>query len=105
MKSRPAEEEQAAWEFVKYAMSPANQAQWQADTGDYPIPKSAYNEGPSKEWAAKYPQFLTAGNQIRDSPHNRKTNGAGLGGMPHARPRTQKIVRAGRPGHATTPQT
>src|SRR5207244_4351295 len=33
MKSRPAEEQQAAWEFVKYAMTPAVQAQWQSDTG------------------------------------------------------------------------
>src|SRR3989440_10404817 len=55
MKSRPAEEQQAAWEFVKYAMSPANQAQWQGETGDYPTRKAAYNEGPGKERARKYP--------------------------------------------------
>src|SRR6266576_3154510 len=75
MKSRPVEEQQAAWEFVKFAMTPVVQAQWQSDTGYYAIRKSAYNEAPAKEWATKYPQFLTAVNQIRESPQNRFTNG------------------------------
>ncbi len=104
MKSRPADEQQAAWEFVKYAMTPAIQAQWQSDTGYYPIRKSAYNEGPSKEWASKYPQFLTAVNQIRDSPQNRMTNGAVLGVMPMARQRTQKMIESVLLGQATTQQ-
>ena len=94
MKSRPAEEQQAAWEFVKYVTTPAVQAQWQADTGYYPVVKAAYNEGPSKEWASKYPQFLTAVNEIRESPQNRATNGAVLGVMPQARQRTQKMIEA-----------
>lgn len=102
MKSRPAEEQQAAWEFIKYAMSPAVQAQWQADTGYYPIAKAAYNEGPSKEWGSKYPQFLTAVNQIRESPQNRMTSGAVLGVMPQARQRTQKMIEAVLLGQATS---
>ncbi|HEV2249543.1 MAG TPA: ABC transporter substrate-binding protein [Candidatus Limnocylindria bacterium] len=102
MKSRPAEEQQAAWEFVKYAMSPAVQAQWQADTGYYPIVKKAYNEGPSKEWSTKYPQFLTAINEIRDSPQNRATNGCVLGVMPQARARTQKMIESVLLGQATS---
>lgn len=102
MKSRPAEEQQAAWDFVKFAMTPAIQAQWQADTGYYPVVKAAYNEGPSKEWATKYPQFLTAVNEIRDSPQNRATNGAVLGVMPQARQRTQKAIEAVLLGQATS---
>lgn len=102
MKSRPAEEQQAAWEFIKYAMGPAVQAQWQADTGYYPIGKAAYNEGPSKEWGSKYPQFLTAVNQIRESPQNRMTSGAVLGVMPQARQRTQKMIEAVLLGQATS---
>src|SRR5256712_11090773 len=82
--SPPAEEQQAAWEFIKYAMKPAVQAQWNLDTGYYPIVKAAYNEGPSKDWSAKYPQFLTATNQIRNSPQNRSTNRCVLGVMPQA---------------------
>ena len=104
MKSRPADEQQAAWEFVKYISSPAVQAQWQADTGYYPIRKAAYNEGPSKEWSTKYPQFLTAINEIRDSPQNRSTNGAVLGVMPQSRARTQKMIEAVLLGQATSQQ-
>jgi sn-glycerol 3-phosphate transport system substrate-binding protein len=94
MKSRPPEEQQAAWEFVKYVTSPAVQAQFQADTGYYPVVKAAYNEGPSKEWATKYPVFLTAVNEIRDSPQDRATNGCVLGVMPQARQRTEKMIQA-----------
>jgi sn-glycerol 3-phosphate transport system substrate-binding protein len=102
MKSRPVEEQQAAWEFVKYAMTPAVQAQWQSDTGYYPIVKAAYDQGPSKEWSTKYPQFLTAITQIRESPQNRATNGAVLGVMPQARQRTQKMIESVLLGQATT---
>ena len=102
MKSRPADEQQAAWELVKYAMTPMVQAQWQSDTGYYAIRKSAYNEAPAKEWATKYPQFLTAVNQIRESPQNRFTNGAVLGVMPQARARTQKMIESVLLGQATT---
>ena len=94
MKSRPAEEQQAAWEFVKYAMSPAVQGQWQSDTGYYPIVKAAYDTAPSKDWSTKYPQFLTAINEIRDSPQNRFTNGAVIGVMPQARTRVNKMIES-----------
>jgi sn-glycerol 3-phosphate transport system substrate-binding protein len=102
MKSRPADEQQAAWDFIKYAMSPAVQAQWQADTGYYPIRKAAYNEGPSKEWATKYPQFLVAVNQIRNAPQNRKSNGAVLGVFAQSRTRTQKMIESVLLGQATS---
>ena len=94
MKSRPVEEQQAAWEFIKYAMTPAVQAQWQSDTGYYPIVKAAYDQGPSKDWSTKYPQFTTAIDEIRNSPQNRFTNGAVLGVMPQARQRTQKMIES-----------
>jgi sn-glycerol 3-phosphate transport system substrate-binding protein len=102
MKSRPAEEQQAAWEFIKYAMTPAVQAQWNLDTGYYPVVKAAYNEQASKDWATKYPQFTTAVNQIRNSPQNRATNGCVLGVMPQARARTQKMIESVLLGQATT---
>lgn len=94
MKSRPAAEQQAAWEFVKYAMSAPVQAQWQFATGYYPVVKTAYDEAPSKTWATTYPQFATAISEIRDSPQNRMTNGAVLGVMPQARQRTQKMIES-----------
>jgi sn-glycerol 3-phosphate transport system substrate-binding protein len=102
MKSRPAEEQQAAWEFVKYGLTPAVQAQWQSDTGYYAIVKAAYNEAPAKEWATKYPQFQTPVDQIRNSPQNRFTNGAVLGIMPQARARTQKMIESVLLGQASS---
>ena len=102
MKSRPAEEQQAAWEFIKYVMTPAVQAQWQSDTGYYPVRKAAYNEGPSKEWATKYPQFLVAVDQIRSAPQNRKSNGAVLGVFAQSRARTQKMIESVLLGQATS---
>src|SRR6184192_3573328 len=102
MKSRPAEEQQAAWEFVKYAMTPAVQAQWQSDTGYYAVVKTAYNEAPAKEWATKYPQFQTPVDQIRNSPQNRMTNGAVLGVFAQARARTQKMIESVLLGQATS---
>src|SRR5258707_12924290 len=102
MKSRPAEEQQAAWHFIKYAMSPAVQAQWQSDTGYYPIRKAAYNEGPGKEWATKYPQFLVAVDQIRSAPQNRKSNGAVLGVFAQAPAPRPKMIESVSPGQAPT---
>src|SRR6059036_3459004 len=104
MKSRPVEEQQAAWEFVKYAMTSAVQAQWQSDTGYYAIVKSAYNEAPAKEWATKYPQFQTPVDQISNSPQNRMTNGAVLGVFAQARARTQKMIESVLLGQATSQQ-
>ncbi len=94
LKSRPAAEQQAAWEFVKYVSSPPVQSQWQSDTGYYAIRKAAYNEAPSKEWAGKYPQFLTAVDEIRQAPANRMTQGAVLGVFPEARARVQKAIES-----------
>jgi len=102
MKSRPAEEQQAAWEFIKYAMTPAVQAQWQSDTGYYPVRKAAYNEAPSKEWATKYPQFLVAVDQIRNAPQNRKSNGAVIGVFAQSRARTQKMIESVLLGQSTS---
>ena len=102
MKSRPAEEQQAAWEFIKYVMTPAVQAQWQSDTGYYPVRKGAYNEAPSKEWATKYPQFLVAVDQIRTAPQNRKSNGAVIGVFAQSRARTQKMIESVLLGQSTS---
>ncbi|MEP7003253.1 MAG: ABC transporter substrate-binding protein [Chloroflexota bacterium] len=102
LKSRPAPEQQAAWEFIKYAMTAPVQAQWNLDTGYYPVVKAAYNEQAAKDWSAKYPQFTTAVNQIRNSPQNRATNGCVLGVMPQARARTQKMIESVLLGQATS---
>jgi sn-glycerol 3-phosphate transport system substrate-binding protein len=92
LKSRPQDEQQAAWEFVKYSTSASVQAQWQADTGYHPVRKAAYNEAISKEWVAKYPQFNTAIDQLRSAPVNRITRGAVLGVFSQARQRVESAI-------------
>jgi sn-glycerol 3-phosphate transport system substrate-binding protein len=104
LKSRPAPEQQAAWEFIKYVTSPAVQAQWQSDTGYYSVRKSAANEAPAKEWVGKYPQFTTAVEQIRAAPVNRMTQGAVIGVFPEARSRVQKAVESVLLGQETSSQ-
>lgn len=94
LKSRPAAEQEAAWDFVKYITSAPVQAQWQADTGYYAIRKSAENEPVAKEWVSKYPQFRTALEQIRQAPVNRMTQGAVIGVFPQARQRIQKAIES-----------
>src|SRR5207247_11223562 len=102
MKSRAAEGQQAARQFVKYATTPAVQPQWQSDTCYYAIVKAAYNEAPAKEWATKYPQFQTPVDQIRNSPQNRMTNGAVLGVFAQAPARTQTMLESVLLGQATS---
>jgi sn-glycerol 3-phosphate transport system substrate-binding protein len=102
LKSRPAGEQQAAWEFVKYVASPAAQAQWQSDTGYFATRKSAESEGVAKEWTGKYPQFTTALNQIRQAPQNRMTQGAVLGVFPQARSRVEKAIESVLLGQASS---
>lgn len=92
LKSRPRDEQQAAWEFVKYSTSAPVQAQWQADTGYYPVRKAAYSEAISREWVGKYPQFNTAIDQLRSAPVNRITQGAVLGVFPQARRRVESAI-------------
>jgi sn-glycerol 3-phosphate transport system substrate-binding protein len=104
MKSRPAAEQQAAWEFVRYATSAAIQAQWQSDTGYYAIRKSSQNEAVAKQWTTQYPQFTTALTQIQKAPQNRITQGAVLGVFPEARSRIQKAIESVLLGQATSQQ-
>ena len=92
LKNRPLDEQQAAWEFVKYSTSAPVQAQWLADTGYYPVRKAAYNETISQEWVGKYPQFNAAVDQLRSVPVNRITQGAVFGVFPQARQRVEAAI-------------
>ena len=94
MKGRPPAEQQAAWEFIKFISTPAQQAVWYTGTGYFPIRREAYREPSAKEVLAKNPQFLTAISELRNSPINRATQGALLGVFPEARQRTEDAIEA-----------
>jgi sn-glycerol 3-phosphate transport system substrate-binding protein len=59
-KSRPKEEQEAAWKFIKWLMEPEQQAQWYAGSGFLPVNGKAFELPAAKEIEAKYPQFKIA---------------------------------------------
>jgi sn-glycerol 3-phosphate transport system substrate-binding protein len=85
LRSAPDEEQRGAWEFMKFAASPEQQAQWHADTGYFPSRLSAYDLPAAQERERRFPQFLTAVQQLRDSPDTPATQGALLGPFKNVR--------------------
>lgn len=101
MKDHPQREQDAAWEFIKFATSPEQQAQWHIATGYYPIRKAAYDVAVAKEFRAKYPQFDTAVQQLHASPLNRATQGALFGTFVQARQEIAAAIESVLAGQAT----
>jgi sn-glycerol 3-phosphate transport system substrate-binding protein len=66
-KSRPQEEQEAAWKFIKWLMEPEQQAEWYAGSGFLPVNNKAFDLPAAKEIEAKYPQFKTAADLYRAS--------------------------------------
>lgn len=54
----------AAWEFIKFMISPEQQAFWNAQTGYFPITVATHELDAFKENLAKFPQFGTAIDQL-----------------------------------------
>lgn len=104
MKDRPEAEKNCAWEFVKFSTSPAIQAYWHTASGYYPVTKKAYDEPLDKEWVTKYPQFLTAVNQLHDAPVIPATQGGVGGTMPQNRQRIELAIEEVMAGKATPKQ-
>jgi sn-glycerol 3-phosphate transport system substrate-binding protein len=92
MKDRPEKEQTCAWEYVKFVTSPQIQAYWHTASGYYPVRKAYYNVQEDKDWVAKYPQFVTAVDQLHAAPNIRATQGALTGVMPSARQRTELAI-------------
>ena len=104
LKDRPAEEQQCAWEFVKFVSAPEQQAYWHTVSGYYPIRKAAYDEPLDKEWRAKYPQFQTAIDQLHAAPNNRFTQGGLIGVFPSARATIESTIEEVLAGKSTPQQ-
>jgi sn-glycerol 3-phosphate transport system substrate-binding protein len=79
LKDRPPDEQQGAWQFLKYATSPQVQAQWSADTGYFPLRLSAWDMEPAASLHQQYPQLAIARDQLLRSPRNYATAGALIG--------------------------
>lgn len=75
--------EAATWAFIKFLVSPESQAYWNAQTGYFPVTVAAHDEAIFKENIEKYPQFMTAIDQLHDS--SPESAGALLSVFPEAR--------------------
>jgi sn-glycerol 3-phosphate transport system substrate-binding protein len=79
LKDRSKGEQRGAWEFIKYASTAEQEAQWHADTGYFPTRLSAYKLPAAVTREQQFPQFKTAIDQLHNSPDNVATNGALIG--------------------------
>ena len=85
------EQQEAAWEFMKFLASPESQAKWHVGTGYFAINPAAYEEEiVKKEWE-KYPQFKVTVDQLQDTKPSFATQGALISVFPESR---QQVVTA-----------
>jgi sn-glycerol 3-phosphate transport system substrate-binding protein len=84
-------EQEAAWEFMKYLTTPEVQAKWHLDTGYFAINPKAYEEENVKEKWAEFPQFKVTVDQLQDTVTGLATQGALISVFPESR---QQIVTA-----------
>ena len=85
------EEQEAAWEFMKYLTSAEVQAQWHLDTGYFAINPAAYDEENVVAKWAELPQFKVTVDQLQDTVPGLATQGALISVFPESR---QQIVTA-----------
>lgn len=85
------EEQEAAWEFMKYMTTPEVQAQWHLDTGYFAINPAAYDEQIVKDKWEEFPQYKVTVDQLQDTVPGLATQGALISVFPESR---QQIVTA-----------
>ena len=83
--SVPTKQQEAAWDFIKYAVSKESQALWASSTGYYSVNKEAYNLDLLKNDLEKTPQKLVAVNEIKNTKKTSATSGAVVGVFPELR--------------------
>jgi sn-glycerol 3-phosphate transport system substrate-binding protein len=98
---RPQEEQDCAWEFIKFQASPEQQAYWHTMSGYFPIRETAYEVQLAQEWREQYPQFKTAVDQLHLAPNNRVTQGGLIGVFPTARQTIEGAIEEVLAGVAT----
>jgi sn-glycerol 3-phosphate transport system substrate-binding protein len=59
------EQQEGAWDFIKWALTPEIQAFWSLNTGYYPVVQASYETETMQQALELYPQFQVAIDQIR----------------------------------------
>lgn len=62
------EQQEGAWDFIKWSIRPEVQAQWSVNTGYVPVRLAAYDLPQMQESLVKYPQLKVAVDQLRYAP-------------------------------------
>jgi sn-glycerol 3-phosphate transport system substrate-binding protein len=76
MVSKSSDERQdAAWQYIKYLVEPAQQASWAAASGYIPVRKSATSQSVLQTRWSQIPEFKVAYDQILASPQSAATAG------------------------------
>ncbi|SFM30573.1 sn-glycerol 3-phosphate transport system substrate-binding protein [Paenibacillus sp. 1_12] len=101
MNNQPKDAQQAAWEFIKYMLSPEQQALWHINTGYFPVTKKAYEQPIVKENMTKFPQFKTAIDQLHATKINKATQGAVIGVFPETRQLVENAIEDALSGKRT----
>ncbi len=94
------EEELAALKLITYISEDESQIAWHKGTGYFPVRKTAMDQLKSEGWFEENPNYLTAFNQLLDSPETLNTAGGLLGIFPEARELIQSAIQemyAGKP--------
>jgi sn-glycerol 3-phosphate transport system substrate-binding protein len=96
------EQQEGAWDFIKYTLKPETQALWAASTGYYPVRRASYNLQDMKDALKKYPQFQVAIDQIRSAPADPFNAGGVSGTFVPTRQAIQKAMDEFWTGKAST---
>lgn len=65
----------AAWKFIEYSTTPEAQAAWSMSTGYFAVNPAAYETPEMKTFIEENPNFVTAINQLKETPVNGYTAG------------------------------
>lgn len=91
MNGAPEEEQQAAWEFMKYLQQPEVQAEWHVNTGYFAINPAAYEEEIAVQAHEETPQLQVTIDQLQSTTPSNATQGALGNFLPEGR----QVVESG----------
>ncbi len=87
------EQQLAAIKLIEYISSDEPQIKWHKGTGYFPVRKTAMEKLKKEGWFKENPNYLTAFNQLLDSPGTVNTSGALLGTFPETRSIIQSAIQ------------
>ncbi len=73
----PPERQRAAWTFIQWMTAPQQAARWSEASGYIAVRKSAYNIASYREYTRKFPQALTARDQLKYAQAELSTHESG----------------------------